>query len=75
MRWMLQRGDRVRITTGQYTAHLGTVESNVYQRTVDHPGEWANGFHIMLDTEKLVTVRWDRLEVQRGPESGSLGPG
>ena len=69
MRWMLQRGDRVRITTGKYTGHLGTVESNVYQRTVDRSGEWAHGFHIMLDTEELVTVRWEQVKVQRGLES------
>ena len=33
--WMRKRGDRVRITTGKYAGHFGTVESNVYQRTVD----------------------------------------
>ena len=38
------------------------VESNVYQRTVDYPGEWANGYHVMLDTDELVTVRWDQME-------------
>ena len=41
---------------------MGTVGSNVYQRTVDYPDEWFNGFHIMLDTEKLVTVRWEQVE-------------
>ena len=36
---------------------MGTVGSNVYQRTVDYPDELANGFHVMLDTEELVTVQ------------------
>ena len=49
------------ITTGKYVGHTGTVESNVYQKTVDHLDEWANGYHVMLDTEELVTVRWDQL--------------
>ena len=56
--WMRRRGDRVRIITGKYAGHQGTVESNVYQRTADYPDEWANGYHVMLDTGVLVTVRW-----------------
>ena len=46
--WMRRRGDRVKITSGQYTSHTGTIESNVHQRTVDYPDEWHNGFHVML---------------------------
>ncbi len=60
--WMRRRGDRVVITTGKYVGHTGTVESNVYQRTVDYPDEWQNGYLVMLDTEKLVTVRWEQVE-------------
>jgi len=59
--WMRKRGDRVRITTGKYTGHRGVIESNVFQKTVDYPTELSNGFHVMLDTEKLVTVRWDQI--------------
>ncbi len=61
MRWMRKRGDRVRITTGKYAGHTGTVESNVYQRTVDFPDEYFNGQHVMLDAEELVTVRWEQV--------------
>ena len=60
--WMRRRGERVKITSGKYAGHTGTVESNVYQKTVDYPDEWHNGFHVMLDSEKLVTVRWDQVE-------------
>ena len=60
--WMRRRGDRVRITTGQYAGHIGTVESNVYQRTVDWPDEWFNGHRVMLDSEELVTMRWEQVE-------------
>ena len=65
MRSMRRRGDRVRITTGKYAGRSGTVESNVFQRTVDHTDEWANGYHVMLDSEELVTVRWDQVESSR----------
>ena len=61
MRWMRRRGDRVTITSGKYAGNTGTVESNVFQRTVDYPDEWANGLHIMLDTGELVTVRHDQV--------------
>ncbi len=47
--WMRRRGDRVRITNGKYAGHTGTVESNVYQRTVDYADEWHDGHHVMLD--------------------------
>ena len=48
--------------SGEYAGHSGTVESNGYQRTVDYPDEWRNGFHVMLDTGVLVTVRWEQVE-------------
>ena len=41
--WMRRCGDWVMITTGNYAGHKGTVEANVYQRTVDYFGEIANG--------------------------------
>ena len=34
----------------------------MYQRTVDYPDELADGFHVMLDTEELVTVGWEQVE-------------
>ena len=59
---MRRRGDRVKITSGEYAVHTGTIESKVYQRTVDYPDDLNNGFHVMLDTEELVTVRWEQVE-------------
>ena len=58
---MRRRGERVTITTGEHAGQSGTVESNVYQRTVDYPDEWNNGHHVMLDSEELVTVRWEQV--------------
>ena len=37
------------------------MASNVYQRTVDYPDEWHNGYHVMLDTGALVTVRLEQV--------------
>ena len=62
---MRRRGERVIINSGTYEGHRGTVEANVYQKTVDYPNEWSNGYHVMLDTEKLVTVRWDQVGTTR----------
>ena len=59
---MKRRWDRVIIVTGKYAGHRGTIESNVYQSTVDYPGRYANGFHVMLDEGLLVTVRWYQAE-------------
>lgn len=50
------------ITTGKYAGLQGTVEANVHQKTVDYPGEWANGYHVMLDTEELATIRSDQVK-------------
>jgi hypothetical protein len=62
MRQMRKRGERVLITTGKYTGHRGVIEANVFQITEDHPGELANGYHVMLDTDDLVTIRQDQVE-------------
>ena len=52
-------GDKAKITSGKYAGQTGTVEANVYQRIVDFPNEFNNGFHVMLDTEKLAGwTRW-----------------
>ena len=36
----------------------------MYQRTVDYPEEFHNGHHVMMDTEVLVTVRWEQVEAE-----------
>ena len=50
----------MRITRGSTPG--GTLESNVYQRTVDYPVQFNNGHHVMLDPGVLVTVRWEQVE-------------
>ena len=58
----LNRGTRVRIISGRYAGRTGAVEANVFQRTVDYPEEYAEGFHIALDDGKVVTVKQGQVE-------------
>ena len=34
----------------------------MYQKSVDYPDEWGNGYHVMLDSGRLVTVRWEQVD-------------
>ena len=58
---MRRRGDPVIIMSGKYGGYCGTVEANVYLKAANYPDEWANGYHVMLDTEELVTERWGQV--------------
>ena len=62
---MRKRGDQVRIATGKYRGRTGTVESNVFQKTMDYPDQLSNGFQGMLDTGEVVIVRWDQVTARR----------
>ena len=62
MRWMRKRADRVTITNGKYAGRTGTVDSNEHQKTVDYPDEWSNGYHVNLESDETITVRWDQVE-------------
>ena len=57
--YWFKRGDLVIILSGQYEGHRGTVDSAVFQRTVDWPDEFAPGYHVVLENGTVVTVRWD----------------
>ena len=47
--WMRRRGDRVKITNGRYAGHQGTVESNVYQKTVDWSEDFYDGLVVQFN--------------------------
>jgi hypothetical protein len=40
---------------------VGVVDSAVFQKTVDYPEEYAAGYHVVLEDERVVTVRWDQV--------------
>ena len=37
------------------------MEATVFQKTVDYPNEYAAGYHVVLEDERVVTVRWDQV--------------
>ena len=41
--YRFKRGDPVIILSGRYRGHQGVIDSAVFQRTVDFPGEFAPG--------------------------------
>ena len=55
--WRFKRGDPVRIVSGQYSGATGTVDSCVFQRSVDYPEEYAAGYHVVLSDGRVVTVQ------------------
>lgn len=57
----LARGTRIRIISGTRRGRTGTVEAQVFQKTVDYPDELAHAFHITLDDGTWVTVRRDQV--------------
>ena len=61
-RWQFGRGDKVRITSGEYTGYIGTVESIVAQMKVGDQWITETGYHIALDNEGLATIKWDEVE-------------
>ncbi len=56
MKRNLRRGDRVKIKGGRYDGAVGTVDSVVFQRTEDQPNEFHHGYHVVLDSGRVVTV-------------------
>ncbi len=57
----LRRGTRVTITTGRHAGKTGTVDANVFRKTEDYPNDYAGAFHVVLEDERVVTVRWDQV--------------
>ena len=65
--YRFKRGDVVTIVSGRFKGHTGVVDSAAFQRTVDWPGQFAPGYHVLLGDGRAVTVRWDQVE-RLGPE-------
>ena len=60
--YRFRRGDRVRIISGKHKGASGTVDSKVFQRSVDLPDEHTPSYHVVLDSELLVTVNVKQVE-------------
>ena len=59
--YRFKRGDPVRIGWGRYAGAMGIVDSAVFQKTVDYPDDYSAGYHVVLEDERVVTVRWDQV--------------
>ncbi len=59
--YQFRRGVSVTIISGRYAGRTGVVDSAVFQRTVDYPDEFAPAYHVILDNEGVVTVRWNQV--------------
>ena len=63
--YKFKRGDRVKIVSGKYAGNVGTVDSCVFQRSVDYPDEYGAAYHVILDDEdgrRVITVRVEQVE-------------
>ena len=60
-----KRGDRVVITSGHFAGWSGVVDSAVFQRPYDNLSECVPGYHVILESERVVTLRRDQLAAER----------
>ena len=49
------------IISGLLNGATAVVESAVFQRTVDHPDEFAAGYHVVLADGWVNTAGWDQV--------------
>ena len=60
--YRFSRGDRVQIISGKVKGHIGTVESNVFQRSVDFPKDNLPCHHVLLDNHSVITINVEQVE-------------
>ena len=59
----LARGTKIKVISGSFRGKTGTVDSTVFQKTVDYPSELHHGYHLYLDDAGVVTVRRDQVQL------------
>ena len=59
--YLFKRGDAVHVLWGRYARLEGVIDSAVFQKTVDYPDDYSAGYHVVLEDERVVTVRWDQV--------------
>ena len=55
----------MRIISGKHKGASGTVDAKVFQRRVDLPDEHTPSYHVVLDSELVVTVNVKQVEALR----------
>jgi len=54
--YRFSRGDRVQIISGKHKGATGTVDANVFQRSVDFPKDHLPCHHVLLDNHLVITI-------------------
>ena len=60
--YRFSRGDRVQIISGKFKGHNGTVDANVFQRSVDFPKDHLPCHHVLLDNHMVITINVNQVE-------------
>ena len=55
----------MRIISGKHRGASGTVDAKVFQRSADLPDEHTPSYHVVLDSELVVTVNVKQVEALR----------
>ena len=56
------RGDRGRIISDKHKGETGTVDANVFQRSVDFPKDHLPCHHVLLDNHLVITINVNQVE-------------
>ena len=72
--YRFSRGDRVQIISGKHEGATGTVDANVFQRSVDFPTDHLPCHHVLLDNRLVITINVNQVEAldEFGRRQGSL---
>ena len=65
--YRFSRGDRVQIISGKFKGHAGTVDANVFQRSVDFPKDHLPCHHVLLDNHLVITINVNQVEPLESP--------
>ena len=60
--YRFSRGDRVQIISGKHKGATGTVDANVFQRSVDFPKDHLPCHHVLLDSHLVITINVNQVE-------------
>ena len=60
--YRFSRGDMVRIISGKHKGASGTVDAKVFQRSADLLDKHTPSYHVVLNSELVVTVNVKQVE-------------
>ena len=60
--YRFSRGDKVKIISGKFKGHTGTVDANVFQRSVYFPEDHLPCHHVLLDNHMVITINVGQVE-------------